>query len=66
MPLPPATDPTQFIIEMDQVKMPGLIITKLDDTHVLIDPQQLAQLRHELAKFSDANALGSKYSIYDD
>ena len=51
---------------MDQVKMPGLIITKLDDTHVLIDPQQLAQLRHELAKFSDANALGSKYSIYDD
>ena len=54
----------QFIIEMDQSKMSGLILYKLDNTHAFIDPAQLAQLRSELAAFSDANALGKKYSIY--
>ncbi len=53
----------QFIIEMDQCQLPGLIIAMLDDTHVLIDGGQLRQLRTQLTKFSDANAEGKKYDI---
>ncbi len=54
------------MIRRDQTKLPGLILMKLNETHVFIDGVQLQSLRIELAAFSDANALGKKYSIYED
>ena len=56
----------QFILMMDQTQLPGLILMKLDTTHVLVDGAQLPSLRAQLTKFSDANAEGKKYSIQGD